>query len=55
MGREAWQASVHGVGHDWVTELDWTELILIPACNSSSMEFLIMCSAYKLNKQSDNR
>ena len=28
--------------------------ILIPACASSSQEFWMMCSAYKLNKQSDN-
>ena len=28
--------------------------ILIPACASSSPEFLMMYSAYKLNKQSDN-
>ena len=27
---------------------------LIPACNSSSPAFLLMCSAYKLNKQHDN-
>ena len=30
MNREAWHAAVHGlqrVGHDWVTELNWTELI----------------------------
>ena len=28
MDREAWRAVVHGVavGHDWVTELNWTEL-----------------------------
>ena len=29
MDREAWRAAVHGVakvGHDWVTELNWTEL-----------------------------
>ena len=28
MGREAWSAAVHGVTkkHDWVTELNWTEL-----------------------------
>ena len=27
--REAWRAAVHGVtkvGHDWETELNWTEL-----------------------------
>ena len=29
--------------------------ILIPACNSSSLTFLIMCLACKLNKQGDNR
>ena len=31
MDREAWSAAVHGVakaGHDWVTEMNWTELIL---------------------------
>ena len=28
---------------------------LIQACNSSSLEFLMMCSAYILNKQGDNR
>ena len=29
--------------------------ILIPACNSSSPVFLMMCSAYRLNKQGDSR
>ena len=29
--------------------------ILIPACASSSPAFLMMCSAYKLNKQGDSR
>ena len=29
--------------------------ILIPACNSSSSAFRMMCSAYKLNKQGDNK
>ena len=29
--------------------------ILIPACNASSLAFLMMCSAYSLNKQSDSR
>ena len=30
MDREAWHAAVQGlqiVGHDWATELNWTELI----------------------------
>jgi len=28
MERESWRAIVHGVvvGHDWTTELNWTEL-----------------------------
>ena len=30
-------------------------LILIPACNSSSLAFLMMFSAYRLNKQHDSR
>ena len=29
--------------------------ILIPACNSSSLAFLMMCSAHGLNKQGDSR
>ena len=29
--------------------------ILIPACNSSSLAFLMMSSAYRLNKQGDSR
>ena len=32
MDREAWHSAVHGVrkslGHDWATELNWTELIV---------------------------
>ena len=34
MDREAWRAPIHGsqrVGHDWATELNWTELK--PECN----------------------
>ena len=29
--------------------------ILIPACNSSSPAFLMMCSVYRLNKRGDSR
>ena len=29
--------------------------ILIPACNSSNLAFLMMCSASRLNKQGDSR
>ena len=30
-------------------------LVLIPAYNSSSLAFLMMCSVYRLNKQGNNR
>ena len=48
------------VRHDWASELNWRLLmfllpILIPACNSFSPVFLMMCWAYKLNKQGDSR
>ena len=35
MDREAWHAAVHGlqrVGHDWVTELNWTRKKAGPVC-----------------------
>ena len=53
----------HRVGHDWsnlaaatlyLRLLIFLLAILIPACASSSPEFLMMYSAYKLNKQGDN-
>ena len=33
MDRETWRAAIHGsqiVGHDWATELNWTELMHVP-------------------------
>ena len=30
-------------------------LILIPACSSPSLAFLMVCSEYRLNKQGDSR
>ena len=29
MDREAWRAAIHGVGLDWATELNWTELNIV--------------------------
>ena len=29
MDREAWHAAVHGVRHDWVTELNWESNYLV--------------------------
>ena len=69
MDREAWRAAIHGVAKNWTWMSDWSDLIwfsylrllifllamLIPACNSSSPAFLMMCSTYQLNKQGDNK
>ena len=59
MDRETRCAAVHGVTKSQLQLSNWTELmfllaILIPACASSSPAFLMMYSAYKLNKQDDN-
>ena len=43
MDREAWRAAIHGVaksGHDWATELNLTEAMLIYGVESL-MEFLM--------------
>ena len=40
MDREAWRAVIHGVarvGHDWITELNWTELMF------NDIEHLFLC------------
>ena len=39
------------VGHDWETELNWTELTPLGTCASSSQAFQMMYSAYKLNSR----
>ena len=36
------------------TEILFLPVILNPACDSSSLEFCMMCFAYKLNNESDN-
>jgi len=28
MDREAWRAAIHGVGHNWVTDLIWSDTTL---------------------------
>ena len=61
----AWWAAVYGVasvGHDrsdlaataYQRLVIFLPAILIPACVSSNPAFLMMYSAYKLNKQDDN-
>ena len=43
------------VSSTYLRLLIFLSTILSPACNSSSLAFLIMCSVYKLNKQGDNK
>ena len=49
MDREAWRAEIHGlanVGHNWGTELNWTELRgTHPLCSQNSM-YNIVCSLF---------
>ena len=41
--------------HAYLRLLMFLPPILIPACNSSSLAFLMMCSENRLNKQGDSR
>ena len=47
-------SSIRVVSSAYLRLLIFLPAILIPACASSSPTFLMMCSAYKLNKQGDN-
>ena len=56
--REAWRTAIHGVGHDWATELNWTECPLQAAflfytiCLSSLLKIsghFLSCSTLHLN------
>ena len=47
-------SAIRVVSSAYLKLLIFLPAILIPACVSSSPEFLIMYSAYKLNKQGDN-
>ena len=48
-------SAIRVVSSRYLSLLMFLPPILIPAYNSSSPAFLMMCSAYKLNKQGDNR
>ena len=63
MDRGTWQATVHEVAKSQTTEqlhihisevVDVSPAYVNTACSSSSLVFLMMCSAYRLNKQGDN-
>ena len=47
-------SAIRVVSSAYLRSLRFLLAILIPACASSSPAFLMMCSAYKLNKQGDN-
>ena len=46
--------AIRMVSYTYLSLLIFFPAILIPACASSSLAFLMMYSAYKLNKQGDN-
>ena len=48
-------SAVRVVSSTYLRLLMFLPSVLIPAYNSSSLAFLMMCSAYRLNKQVDNR
>ena len=49
-----WSMGSHRVGHDCSNLAAASAYLRLSACASSSPEFLMMYSAYKLNKQGDN-
>ena len=49
-----WLSAIRVVSSAYLRLLIFLPAILIPACASSSLAFLMMYSAYKLNKQGDN-
>ena len=51
MGREAWRAVSHGVGHDWATELKWT-VHKQRECPLASLTFLTSATLVTLFKLS---
>ena len=50
-----WSFSLEVISSAYLTLLMFLPPILIPAYNSSTLAFLMMCSAYRLNKQGDSR
>ena len=48
-------SAIRVVSSDSLRLLIFLPPMLIPACNSSTLAFLMMCSVYRLNKQGDSR
>ena len=51
----SWPSTIRVVPSAYLRLLIFLPGVLIPVCNSSSLAFLMVCSEYKLNKQSDNK
>ena len=51
----SWLSTIRVVPSAYLRLLIFLPGILIPVCNSSSLAFFMVCSEYKLNKQSDNK
>ena len=51
----SWLSATRVISSAYLRLLMFLPEILIPACNSSSPAFLMMYSAYKLNKQGDHK
>ena len=49
------RSAIRGVSPAYLRLLIFLQTTLIPACNSSSLAFPLMCSADKLNKQGDSK
>ena len=47
-------SAIRVVSSAYLRLLIFLQAVLIPACSSSSLEFCLMYSAFKLNKQGDN-
>ena len=53
--RSSSRSAIRVVSSAYLRLLTFLPPILIPACKSSNLAFLMICSAYRLNKQGDSR
>ena len=47
MDREAWRAAIHGVAHDWATELNWVQWLEALWSSTLSFTFLLGLSLFR--------
>ena len=50
MDREAWRAAMQRVGHDWATELNWTELKQFLESVLKTFRCQVWASEYKIKR-----